>query len=189
MIISAHLDPALGEARTVAPTPANGGAKSYIATTKNWGMVTFDVTMAFLQGNPTEREIYTIFPKQMLPELPEHGLPVIPPCTLLKVLKSACGLSEASRLWFLRTRALLDTGLETLEAAPGCYRWIHHGEILAVLSLHVDEGLVVADLQREKWRQIKEQVNKTFTTKSREEITDIGAFGTWASHAYQEASS
>eukprot|EP00971_Amphidinium_carterae_P252918 5021221-Amphidinium_carterae.2 len=108
-----------------------------IATTKNWGMVTFDVTTAFLQGDPTERET-----KQTLPELPEHGLLAIPPCALLKVLKSAYGLSEAPRLWFLRAHeALLDTGFEIVEAAPCCYRGVCHGEIVALLSLHVDDGL------------------------------------------------
>eukprot|EP00971_Amphidinium_carterae_P347241 6489138-Amphidinium_carterae.1 len=45
-------------------------------------------------------------------------------------------------------------------------------EIVALLSLHVDDGLVVADLRSERWRQIKEKVNKAFTIKSWEEVTE-----------------
>eukprot|EP00971_Amphidinium_carterae_P346466 6487924-Amphidinium_carterae.1 len=175
MVIPGHLDPALGEARSDAPTvsPEVICMMISIATSRNWGIITFDVTTAFLQGNPTTRKIYIRSPKQSLPALEEHGLPEIPPCMLLQVLNSAYGLSEAPRLWFLRAHEqLLEIGFKQVEAAPCCYRWVEGDSVMALLSLHVDDGLVVADLQSNLWRQIQAKINKAFTIKGWVTVSD-----------------
>eukprot|EP00971_Amphidinium_carterae_P351628 6492198-Amphidinium_carterae.1 len=175
MVIPGHLDPALGESRSDAPTvsPEVMCMLMSVATCRRWGVVTFDVTTAFLQGNPTEREIYIRTPKQILPALPEHQLPAIPPCTLLRVLKSAYGLSEAPRLWYLRAHeALLQAGFEEVAAAPCCYRWVEEKEVVALLSLHVDDGMVIADLKSSRWRRIQDSVDKAFKIKEWIEVTE-----------------
>eukprot|EP00971_Amphidinium_carterae_P156465 3101615-Amphidinium_carterae.1 len=94
-----------------------------MATSRNWGIITFDVTTAFLQKNLTTRKIYIRSPKQSLLALEEHGLPEIPPCTLLQVLKSALGLSETPRPWFLHAHEqLFELGFKQVEAAPCCVK-------------------------------------------------------------------
>eukprot|EP00971_Amphidinium_carterae_P352216 6492490-Amphidinium_carterae.1 len=175
MVIPGHLDPSLGEARTDAPTVASEVICMMIsiAAQREWGIVTFDVTTAFLQGNPTSRDIYIRTPKQALPALPDYDLPAVPACTLLKVLKSAYGLSEAPRLWFLRAHeALLEVGFKAVEAAPCCYRWTQGSEIIALLSLHVDDGLVIADLDSALWKSIQDKVSQAFTIKAWVKVTE-----------------
>eukprot|EP00971_Amphidinium_carterae_P327521 6458931-Amphidinium_carterae.3 len=175
MVIPGHLDPALGESRSDAPTvaPEVICMMVSIAARRGWDIVTFDVTTAFLQGKPTERDIYIRSPKQTLPSLDDHQLPEIPPCTLLKVLKSAYGLSEAPRLWYLRAHeALIESGFQQVEAAPCCYRWTEGNEVIALLSLHVDDGLVIADLDSSRWKDIQRRVNEAFSIKAWVRVSD-----------------
>eukprot|EP00971_Amphidinium_carterae_P050827 1000886-Amphidinium_carterae.1 len=162
MVIPGHLDPALGESRSDAPTvsPEVICMLMSIATSRRWGIVTFDVTTART-------------PKQTLPALPDFQLQAIPPCTLLRMLKSAYGLSEAPRLWYLRAHeALIQSGFEEVDAAPCCYRWVEEKEVVALLSLHVDDGMVIADLRSTRWKRIQASVNKAFTIKEWVEVTE-----------------
>jgi hypothetical protein len=107
MVAPGHEDPGLGEFRTDAPTtdPLAVNLTKTIAASLGWHAWVFDVETAFLSGKNTDREIYVRAPKEGLPATGTTGF--IPPFSLMRVLKSIYGLTEAPRLWYLRAREIL----------------------------------------------------------------------------------
>lgn len=168
MVLPGHRDPHLGEFRSDAPTTlwvAVQMAKC-ICATKNWAAQTFDVTTAFLSGKEVDREVIVAAPQEGLPALPEYGEPPVAPGELLQVVKSAYGLSEAPRLWYLRAKELLvEAGMEELPTARATFikRSKDKKEVQAILCLHVDDGLLVAD--RKHMASIKASIDQRFAIK------------------------
>ena len=108
LVIPGHLDPQLGEFRTDSPT-ASALAISVctaIAVSLGWQGQTFDVAIAFLSGEKTERQVYIRAPREGLPAA--AGTDSISPLRIKEALKGAYGLAEAPRFWYLRARKLLE---------------------------------------------------------------------------------
>ena len=86
------------------------------------------MTTAFLSGDSTSREIYV--------RAPEEGLPAIEPFEGLQTLKSAYGLTEASRLWYLRaSHTIQKTLFKELVAAKAVFVAAEKGVSWAILVL------------------------------------------------------
>ena len=167
MVIPGHLDPHLGQYRSDAPTVmwvCVQLAKAVCAM-KKWRALTFDVTTAFLSGKEVEREVMIKAPPEGLPALPELNEPAVRPGELLRVVKSAYGLSEAPRLWYLRARELLvAAGFEELQMAKATF--IKKGKdskVEAILCLHVDDGLLITD--RSQADKIQKSIDDRFAIK------------------------
>lgn len=63
---------------------------------------------------------------------------------LLRVCKSAYGLSEAPRLWYLRaTELLVEIGFKEIPMCKATYIWKKGDslDVAAILCLHVDDGI------------------------------------------------
>ena len=100
------------------------------------------MTTAFLSGDNTSREIYVRAPEEGLP--PARGEPPVEPFELLQILKSAYGLTEAPRLWYLpASRTIQKTPLKELAAAKAVFVAAENGVSWAILVLHVDDGLLL----------------------------------------------
>ena len=97
MVIPGHLDPHLGEYRSDAPTTAWVAVQmaKCIASNRGWEASSFDVSTAFLSGKEVQREVYIRAPMDGLPACPQLGEKAVAPGELLRVCKSAYGLSEA----------------------------------------------------------------------------------------------
>ena len=168
MVIPGHLDPHLGQFRSDAPTSmwvCVQLAKAVCAY-KHWMALTFDVTTAFLSGKEVDREVLIRAPPEGLPALPEHGEAAVKPGELLRVVKSAYGLSEAPRLWYLRARELLlEIGFEELAMAKATFvmRSKKSQEVQAILCLHVDDGLLVAAPNQAQ--KIRQAISERFAIK------------------------
>ena len=80
-------------------------------------------------------------------------------------LRVAYGLSEAPRLWYLRARELLvEAGFEELTMAKASFiKRSPKKEVIAILCLHVDDGLLVTD--RAYTKQIKKSIDDRFAIK------------------------
>ena len=173
MVIPGHLDPHLGSYRADAPTTTWSAVQlaKNIASMRGWVASCFDVTTAFLSGKEVDREVYIRAPCDGLPEIEELNEKAVSPNELLKVCKSAYGLSEAPRLWYLRASEILrEIGWEELSMCRATYVLRHSSQVTAILCLHVDDGLVVASAQTMKW--IKTQVNQKFSIKEWQDIND-----------------
>ena len=70
LVVPGHADPHLGDFRTDAPTtsPISVRLLKSLAVTRRWIIYVFDVSTAFLSGNPTDREVYARAPSDGLPK-------------------------------------------------------------------------------------------------------------------------
>lgn len=79
LVVPGHADPHLGDYRTDAPTvnPVAVRLLKTLAVTRKWTVMIFDVSTAFLSGNPTSRKVYVRAPMEGLPST--KNTPAIPP--------------------------------------------------------------------------------------------------------------
>ena len=174
MVIPGHLGPHLGEYRSDAPTTAWVAVQmaKCIAANRSWSASSFDVSAAFLSGKEVRREVYIHAPMDGLPACPQLGEKAVAPGELLHVCKSAYGLSEAPRLWYLRaTELLVEVGFREIPMCKATYIWKRDGssEAAAILSLHVDDGLLVA--AKSTLDYLKKAIDERFSIK---ELQDLG---------------
>ena len=103
-----HMDPGLGDYRTDAPTTTSLAVDIMLtlAVSLGWTIRLFDVTTAFLSGKELLRKLYARAPKEGFPAVGSE--PAVKAFELLEILKSAYGLAEAPRLWYLRVLELLE---------------------------------------------------------------------------------
>ena len=182
MVIPGHLDPHLGDYRSDAPTTAWVAVQmaKCIAASRRWKASCFDVSTAFLSGKEVQREVYIRAPMDGLPACPQLGEKAVRPGELLRVCKSAYGLSEAPRLWYLRaTELLVEVGFQEIPMCKATYIWKKDSskEVAAILCLHVDDGLLVAEQSTLEY--LKEAINKRFSIKEwqdmgEKEVTFLG---------------
>ena len=166
IIIPGHLDPQLGSYRTDSPTTSWLAVLIMISVALCNGMMgsVFDVKTAFLSGLPLDREVYVRAPADGLPATDGHA--VTAPYALLRVLKGAYGLTEAPRLWYLRARQLLlDCGFMELRCARAVFTLRCNGCLVAVLTLHVDDGMLFGLEKHPAFKKAKALINEKFNIK------------------------
>ena len=164
LIIPGHTDPELGLYRTDAPTTTHLAviAAATIAIRLGFDIETFDVQTAFLSGMEMTRELFTRAPPEGLPAA--EGWPAVKPYALMQVLKGAYGLTEAPRLWYLRARQILvDTiGFIELMCARAVFMFRQDEKLIALLTLHVDDGMMFGNQSNSIYVALKKKVNKHF---------------------------
>ncbi|CAE8702081.1 unnamed protein product [Polarella glacialis] len=168
LVVPGHVDPEVGEFRTDAPTthPVAVSLTATIAASLQWSAWTFDVQTAFLSGNATSREVYVRAPKDGLPKVKDER--AIRPFELLQILKSAYGLSEAPRLWYLRARELMQQcSFVELACCKATFILVDPRTSLVevIVCLHVDDGFVVGRAGGTLFETAKDNMNKVFNIK------------------------
>eukprot|EP00913_Durusdinium_trenchii_P021584 g20282.t1 len=160
LVVPGHRDPDLGGFRTDAPTVGATATKiaKAIAQARGWVLWSFDVTTAFLSGERTDREIYVRAPPEGLSKTKQ--MEAVTGGQLFRVLKSAYGLTEAPRLWYLKACKLLaETPLKELDIAKATFAaWDGNGT-WAILCLHVDDGLLMGSATDPRFTALKAQIN------------------------------
>ena len=123
--------------RKDSPTIRKGNIKIFcaVAAKEGWSIKTNDVTCAFLQGAPMEREVYILPPK-------ERRIPGI----LWLLLKPVYGLADAARGWHLALdNELIINGCEKSKMDPAMYLFFSETEdqkkIEGITVTHVDDLL------------------------------------------------
>ena len=175
IIVPGHLDPHLGDFRTDAPTCAPTAVRmaKAIAASRGWRATTFDVTTAFLQGKKISRQLYIRAPHEGLPAIEELGWDAVQPGQLLQILKSAYGLTESPRLWYLEVVDRLNTTpLQELEVCKCVFVASQEGRTWAILVLHVDDGMLFGDFEDPRFQALKEQINGMFPIKEWKPLTE-----------------
>ena len=143
LVVPGHQDPHLGQFRSDAPTTTWAAVQltKIITLTRGWSAACFDVSTAFLSGRPVERKVVIKAPPEGLPAVREEK--PIKPYELLLLCKSAYGLSEAPRLWYLRAKELLEElGFVELDMCRATFIMKRQNEVTAILCLHVDDGFL-----------------------------------------------
>jgi hypothetical protein len=176
LVVPGHVDPELGDFRTDAPTtqPTAIALASTIAASMGWTAWVFDVAAAFLSGKETEREVFIRAPKEGLPKA--RGEAAVRPHQFLQILKSAYGLTEAPRLWYLRARELmLECGFVELACCKATFVLLSPatGLVAAICCLHVDDGFLVGGMS-------------AFVTSARNRINDVFNIKEWTCLQHKE---
>ena len=182
LVVPGHLDPEIGSFRTDAPT-TNGVATKIaksIAAMRGWSIWSFDVTTAFLSGEATSRQIFVKAPPEGLPGVKGH--PPVEGGALFQILKSAYGLTEAPRLWYLKaTKSIGTSPLKELPIAKATYAAADEKGTWAILCLHVDDGLLMGDEKDPRFVKLKKSFDKLFTIKTWQQVpmTFLGVDMEW----------
>ena len=119
---------------------------------------------AFLSGEAIGRTVFIRGPSDGLPAV--NGKPAVKPYQLMQVLKGAYGLSEAPRLWYLRDRELLvEVGFVELCCARAVFILQDKRRTVAMLTLHVDDGLLAGDQENKVYKKAVQSINSKFNIK------------------------
>jgi hypothetical protein len=116
--------------QTDSPTCSKETIRIAIAlmASKEWSCRTLDVKTAFLQGNPLEREVFLIPPKEAHTE------------NIWKLNKAVYSLNEASRYWYSRVNdELLKLGMARSCYDEALFYWMYKGKCNGILAVHVDD--------------------------------------------------
>ena len=166
LVIPGHTDPQIGLYRTDAPTTSHVSVMlcSVVAVCLGWSFAVFDVSTAFLSGLAMTREVYAKAPREGLPAA--EGWEAVPPFSLLRLLKGAYGLTEAPRLWYLRARQILTKlGFEEIRCARAAFVFRKAGRLIALLTLHVDDGMLFGNPVDKEYMKMREAINQNFKIK------------------------
>jgi len=147
------------EVQVDAPTAAKMTLRTVLAIAANrqWSVKTIDIKAAFLQGRAIERDIYLMPPD----EAKLQG-------KLWRLRKSAYGLADAARNWYISVRdTLVKLKCKQSHLDKAVFRWYHNDKIEGILVLHVDDFLVTGT---ERFYQcVMEVLGEKFQVGSRQE--------------------
>ena len=151
--------------RKDSPTVRKGNIKIVlmIAATKHWEIKTSDVSNAFLQGVPIEREVFVTPPKERRV-----------PGTIWKLKKTVYGLADASRGFFLSfSGEIQDLGCEKSLLDPALYIYCpssqkheEEKEPAGLAVTHVDDILHAGEEEFEE--KVMKPLKKSFKFGSEE---------------------
>ena len=108
------------------------------------------------QGRAIEREIYLIPPE----EANLNG-------KLWRLRKSAYGLADAARNWYISVRdTLIKLNCKQSNLDKAVFRWYHNDTLEGILVLHVDDFMVTGT---ERFQTVMKALNEKFQVGSRQE--------------------
>ena len=171
IVLPGHVDPDVlgGELRTDSPTTTMTAVRMAmsVALQRRWRCMLFDVSTAFLSGKSVARDLYCRPPRDL------HGVGAF---GLWRILKSAYGLAEAPRLWYMQAKDLL-MACDFIEVpfAPATFVKVKKRggktTTVAILCLHVDDGFLAVEAGVEA-QETRKAIDARFSIK---EWIEIGA--------------
>ena len=127
-----------------------------IVSTKEWKLHALDIKSAFLQGATFVRKVYITPPIEAEISLEK----------VWQLLRCVYGLADASLNWYNTLKALfLDLG-GTIGIDPGVFFWSHDGQLIGVLSIHVDDIMYAGTM--EFLKNVMDQVKSSFHIRLQE---------------------
>lgn len=123
------------------------------ASMMSWELQSIDVTAAFLQGDPIEREIYLRPPKDVCPDE-----------SVWRLNRCIYGLNDAPRSWYEKVRQVLtDLGACVSVYDNALFLWHDDkGKLIGLLAAHVDDFAFCGD---KKFQEIIKALKATFKIK------------------------
>ena len=140
-----------------APVAASPSTRLILSIASMLGLFVrqFDVSGAFLNATMDHRVLIK----------PPALFPMKNPKNVLLLRKAQYGCKQSARLWYLTIKKRLESaGLRPCSSDPCVFFRRTNGK-LAIVSIHVDDGIVCADTRKEVM-SITRHLNKKFATKS-----------------------
>ena len=122
----------------------------FVASSMDWKINSIDIKAAFLQGKPIDRELFLKPPKEAFADR-----------KVWRLKKAVYGLSDASRVWYLRVvDELVKLGVTISKYDKALFIWKNGNKVEGLLSIHVDDFMWCGS---EKFREsIIEKLKVTF---------------------------
>ena len=158
-VLLGYMDPEYSNRPTFAPTMTRTSRQLLLQLCAWQGMTCWkgDVSGAFLQGRPYERELHVI----PVPELCEGlGLPPESVC----LLRKACyGLVEAPIEWFETVNTFLHSiGYRQLRSDPCTWIYTQDDTVISIISGHVDDFLFTGRQNCPIWCDLQKKIQAQF---------------------------
>ena len=138
-----------GDPRSDSPTVSKDSFKMFLAICANEGfkLKSFDVTTAFLQGKPIQRDVF------IRPPLEKYK-----PGKTWKLLKACYGLYDASRKWYIAVREMQ---MKSVSGDDAFFYILMDGKLAGLCVIHVDDFLMGGN--DSFYNLIEEKLTKRFT--------------------------
>ena len=100
------------------------------AATQHWSVQSLDISSAFLQGNPIQRDVYIMPPEEVRTE----GV-------LWKLKRCIYGLNDAPRAWYNKVKSefVEKLGATLSKYDNSLFMWHKEGKLVGILVCHVDD--------------------------------------------------
>ena len=120
---------------------------------KKWHLKAFDIGNAFIRASIQSHKVIVSIPPQFRDGENDDGLRML--------LKALYGLPISPRLWGDQiSKDLKELGWTEAEAEPGLWRLIENGKIVAILTIYVDDCIVMAESEKLVDKLIKQVHDK-----------------------------
>ena len=119
-----------------SPTCSREGVRIALAiiASNSWKLRSLDISTAFLQGGPINREVFVIPPKEAETD------------KIWMLNKAVYGLNDASRNWYLKLKeVLLSLGAKTMKLDQGIFCWYQKSNLVGLMVCFVDDILYGGD--------------------------------------------
>ena len=145
LVLQGLSDPDLlnGELDTSSPTLGRSSRQVMLSLMSllTWTATVADVTTAFLQGDPPQRELWAKLPKDACDILN------IPHGSLMRLIKPLYGQPDAPRAWYVVTKRRLEHIGYQVHPLGGCLFRLYsqQGQLISLVGIHVDDLLIAGD--------------------------------------------
>ena len=158
-VVLGYMDPDYQNRPTFAPTMTRNSRQMLLqyCAWKNLSVWKGDVSGAFLQGRPYERELHCI----PVPELCA-GMN-LPPGSIRRFKKACYGLVEAPIEWFETINTYLcSLGYQQLKSDPCTWIYLEDQQVISVISGHVDDFIFGGRDDCPVWQQLRKNIQDKF---------------------------
>ena len=174
-VILGYLDPLYAHRQTTAPTMSRTTRQLMMAISASlqFKMMKGDVSGAFLQGREYKGTAYVIPTDEIC-----EGMN-IPSGSVTKLRKACYGLVDAPLEWFLTVSDYLTSiGFTRCVSDPCCFKYVHEGKLIGLISGHVDDFLFSGSQYCSIWTSLCEKIKGRFKWGAWEEkeFTQCGVF-------------
>ena len=165
LVLQGFSDPDLlsGKLETSSPT-LNRSSRQVMLSIMGilgWSAAVADVSTAFLQGDPQQRELWARLPKDAC------QIMNVPAGSLMRLVKPIYGQADAPKAWYVVAKRRLETVGFTVHPLDGClFRLFDDtGNLTAMIGLHVDDMFITGDLTSKKYQETITWLKEQFSFK------------------------
>ena len=167
LVLQGFSDPDLlnGELDTSSPTFGRPSRQVMLSlmSLSAWTAAVADVTTAFLQGDPQQRELWAKLPKDACDALNmPHG-------SLMRLVKPLYGQPDAPRAWYMVAKRRLEHIGYQVHPLDGCLFRLYsqQGQLISLVGIHVDDLLIAGDESSAEFLKARQELREQFSFKHR----------------------
>ena len=127
----------------------------------HWCAVTADVSTAFFEGDPQQRDLWARLPKDAC------NILGIPPGSLMRLIKPLYGQPDAPKAWYVVAKRKLESIGYVMHPLDGClFRLFDENKtLISLMGIHVDNLLITGQENNRRFQQARDELRAQFSFK------------------------